>query len=71
MVQVVVESGGEGVVLRKPKSLYDKGRSPYLLKIKVERRERREARGRGGGEEGRREDREREVMLLFEGFARR
>ena len=31
----IIADGGEGVVLRKPKSFYEQGRSPSLLKIKV------------------------------------
>ena len=31
----MVEGGGEGVILRKPTSLYVPGRSTFLLKIKV------------------------------------
>lgn len=31
----VLEDGGEGVVLRKPGSVYEHGRSSSLLKIKV------------------------------------
>ena len=31
----VVEDGGEGVILRKPNSLYEFGRSSSLLKLKV------------------------------------
>lgn len=31
----VIESGGEGIVLRKPHSFYKSGRSQSLLKLKV------------------------------------
>jgi hypothetical protein len=34
-LQQVVEGGGEGVILRKPLSLYLSGRSASLLKVKV------------------------------------
>jgi ATP-dependent DNA ligase len=31
----VLEGGGEGVILRKPGSLYENGRSSSLIKLKV------------------------------------
>ena len=34
-LESVVDHGGEGVVLRKPKSFYEQGRSTSLFKIKV------------------------------------
>jgi hypothetical protein len=34
-VQGIIEDGGEGVILRKIGSIYEHGRSPSLLKIKV------------------------------------
>eukprot|EP00026_Physarum_polycephalum_P001339 Phypoly_transcript_01340.p1 GENE.Phypoly_transcript_01340~~Phypoly_transcript_01340.p1 ORF type:complete len:1070 (+),score=142.73 Phypoly_transcript_01340:227-3436(+) len=37
MAQSVILEGGEGVVLRKPKSIYENGRSAFLLKIKATR----------------------------------
>lgn len=35
MSQFVIEGEGEGVILRKPKSVYESGRSDSLLKLKV------------------------------------
>ena len=35
ILQIVLEEGGEGLVLRKPKSIYEQGRSASLLKLKV------------------------------------
>ena len=35
VVQLVIEDGGEGVILRKIGSLYEQGRSQSLLKFKV------------------------------------
>lgn len=35
MIEGILNHGGEGVVLRKPHSLYESGRSSELLKIKV------------------------------------
>ena len=65
MVQVVIEGGGEGLVLRKPKSLYENGRSPFLLKIKVSKES-----GEDGG--GRREEKRRVelILILSSGFTR-
>ena len=34
-LQQVIEGGGEGVILRRPHSLYQPGRSPNLIKFKV------------------------------------
>ena len=31
----IIEKGGEGVMLRKPESLYENGRSGAILKYKV------------------------------------
>lgn len=31
----IIEHGGEGVILRKPKSLYEHGRTNSLIKFKV------------------------------------
>jgi DNA ligase-1 len=36
-IQEITQDGGEGVILRKPQSLYENGRSPYLLKLKATR----------------------------------
>eukprot|EP00026_Physarum_polycephalum_P002518 Phypoly_transcript_02525.p1 GENE.Phypoly_transcript_02525~~Phypoly_transcript_02525.p1 ORF type:complete len:833 (+),score=92.99 Phypoly_transcript_02525:54-2552(+) len=36
----VLEEGGEGLVLRKPNSIYEPGRSPSLLKLKASRGDR-------------------------------
>lgn len=33
--EVILKQGGEGLILRKVKSPYERGRSPYLLKLKV------------------------------------
>ena len=38
-VNAIVSNGGEGVVLRKPLSSYLPGRSPFLVKIKVQKKE--------------------------------
>ena len=38
-MNAIVSSGGEGVVLRKPLSSYLPGRSPFLVKIKVQKKE--------------------------------
>jgi ATP dependent DNA ligase domain len=35
MVQNIINDGGEGVILRKPKSIYENGRSSTLIKLKV------------------------------------
>lgn len=35
MVETIINDNGEGVILRKEKSLYEPGRTPSLLKIKV------------------------------------
>ena len=35
MSRLIIEDEGEGVILRKPGSKYDSGRSPSLLKLKV------------------------------------
>lgn len=34
-LQHIIDNGGEGVILRKPKSLYEGGRSTSLIKLKV------------------------------------
>jgi len=34
-LSLIIKDEGEGIVLRKPKSVYEQGRSPSLLKIKV------------------------------------
>lgn len=34
-VETIILNGGEGAILRKPKSPYLQGRSPYLFKVKV------------------------------------
>ena len=34
-IKRVIQSGGEGVILRQPKSIYESGRSDKLLKLKV------------------------------------
>lgn len=34
-LQSLLKEGGEGIVLRKPSSLYEHGRSPSLFKLKV------------------------------------
>ena len=36
-VRGVIEDGGEGIVMRKVKSVYENGRSSLVLKIKVYR----------------------------------
>ena len=41
MVQAILNDKGEGVVLRKPRSQYDHGRSFSLLKIKVGNKKRK------------------------------
>lgn len=33
--EIIVKSGGEGIILQRPKSMYEQGRSNSLLKIKV------------------------------------
>jgi ATP-dependent DNA ligase len=55
--QKIINHGGEGVILRKLLSLYEKGRSLSLLKLKVlevgrlrEGRERERKEGEGGRE---------------------
>lgn len=35
ILKKIVENNGEGIVLRKPNSLYFHGRSPALVKLKV------------------------------------
>jgi hypothetical protein len=35
MVQGIIDEGGEGAILRKVCSYYDRGRSPDLIKLKV------------------------------------
>lgn len=35
MVQHILDGGGEGVMLQKHSSLYEHGRSPSLIKLKV------------------------------------
>ena len=35
LVQEVIDDGGEGVIMRKVGSLYEHGRSPNLIKLKV------------------------------------
>eukprot|EP00026_Physarum_polycephalum_P001003 Phypoly_transcript_01004.p1 GENE.Phypoly_transcript_01004~~Phypoly_transcript_01004.p1 ORF type:complete len:1224 (-),score=188.92 Phypoly_transcript_01004:75-3746(-) len=35
--QEIIADGGEGVILRQPKSVYEHGRSEYLLKLKTSR----------------------------------
>jgi ATP-dependent DNA ligase len=35
MLEQLIEEGGEGVILRKPYSLYIPGRSDSLIKLKV------------------------------------
>eukprot|EP00026_Physarum_polycephalum_P003756 Phypoly_transcript_03770.p1 GENE.Phypoly_transcript_03770~~Phypoly_transcript_03770.p1 ORF type:complete len:759 (+),score=109.95 Phypoly_transcript_03770:66-2279(+) len=39
-IREITQDGGEGVILRKPQSLYENGRSPYLLKLKATRGDR-------------------------------
>lgn len=34
-VQMIIEEGGEGIILQQVGSLYERGRSSALLKIKV------------------------------------
>ena len=34
-LKIVIQRGGEGLMLRKPESLYEAIRSPTLLKVKV------------------------------------
>lgn len=38
MLDEIIEEGGEGVILRKPFSPYEQGRSENLIKIKVWKR---------------------------------
>ena len=35
LVHEIINDGGEGVILRLPKSIFDQGRSSMLIKIKV------------------------------------
>jgi hypothetical protein len=35
LARLVLKNGGEGIILRKPKSVYERGRSAFLLKLKV------------------------------------
>ena len=35
LARLVLKDGGEGVILRKPKSMYERGRSSFLFKLKV------------------------------------
>jgi ATP-dependent DNA ligase len=35
LVHEIINDGGEGVILRYPKSIFDQGRSNLLVKIKV------------------------------------
>ena len=35
LANVVIQNGGEGLILRQPYSLYEKGKSLSLLKMKV------------------------------------
>eukprot|EP00026_Physarum_polycephalum_P002904 Phypoly_transcript_02913.p1 GENE.Phypoly_transcript_02913~~Phypoly_transcript_02913.p1 ORF type:complete len:747 (+),score=87.92 Phypoly_transcript_02913:75-2315(+) len=39
-ITCIMEDGGEGVILRRPKSVYEHGRSPSLLKLKASREDR-------------------------------
>ena len=34
-LQEIIEQGGEGIILRNPSSLYEKGKSRSFLKLKV------------------------------------
>ena len=34
-VECIIDNGGEGVILRQAGSLYESGRSPFLIKLKV------------------------------------
>lgn len=34
-IKEIIEKGGEGVILRKPKTVYERGKSHSLLKLKV------------------------------------
>jgi ATP-dependent DNA ligase len=35
LLEEVIKNAGEGIILRKPKSMYESGRSEDLLKLKV------------------------------------
>ena len=35
LVQAIVEDGGEGIIMRKARSLYEQGRSTSLFKLKA------------------------------------
>lgn len=37
-LESIINEGGEGLIVRKPKSLYESGRSINLLKLKVSRK---------------------------------
>lgn len=37
-IQKIIKNGGEGAILRKPKSIYESGRSSSLLKLKVNKK---------------------------------
>jgi len=51
IVQQVIEGGGEGVILQQKASLYERGRSLSLIKMKVcEWEEREEGEREGEGE---------------------
>ena len=39
MMKEILENGGEGIILRKVKSLYEHGRTPNLIKLKVQKSE--------------------------------
>ena len=45
-IEKIIKQGGEGLILRGVKSPYDRGRSPFLLKLKV-REKRKENKTRG------------------------
>lgn len=49
LFEKVVKAGGEGIMLRAPKSAYERTRSSKLLKVKV--MPKTEGRGRGGGKQ--------------------
>ena len=40
-IEKIIKQGGEGLILRGVKSPYDRGRSPFLLKLKVRENEKK------------------------------
>ena len=43
-LSIIISNGGEGIMLRKNKSMYESGRSSTLLKVKVNKRKKKKRR---------------------------